>query len=255
VNSAGHPFASLLPLPQEERTVIKLLAAISTLLVGAFFIVGLSIVQDKSKIQELERSPHRGKLSWHSQMAKAKGEESVLLRSDIVNYAIPRNLEDALANYHLVLAEPVFSRSYATTYDIQTWYKFRLIEELSAPSTNCTDCAISSDVPADLLPVQPDEFLSVKVGGEALVDGIKITSSDPTFPNFEAGRRYLLLVAFDSNKILGALRSGPWGAFAVKSDESFEPVNANLKHPFREKLSKDLRGSLRNLRNSLRTKK
>lgn len=234
--------------------MIKLLAAGGTLLIAIFFFVGVPSFQNKSKIEELEKSPERGKLSWHSQMAKAKGEQSVLLGASIVDYAVPLSLEDALENYHLVVAEPIYSRSYATTYNIQTWYKFRLVEELSVPR-NCIDCDSSINPPAEMLPLQPNEFLSLKVGGEADVDGIRITSSDPTFPNFETGRRYLLLVAFDSNKVVGALRSGPWGAFALNSDDRLEPVNVKLKHPFRAKLSEQFRNSLSDLRLSLKARK
>lgn len=230
--------------------MVKILA-LSTVLIGTLLFFGWSTFQDKAKIQDLEKSPDRGKLNWHAQMAKAKGEQNVLLRSSIVNYAVPRSLDDALTNYHLVIAEPIYSRSYATTYDLQTWYKFRLLEELSSPSKSCVDCD-SIDPPVELLPLEPHEFLTAKVGGETNVDGINITSNDPTFPNFEIGRRYLLLVQFDSKKIVGALRSGPWGVFAVNSDDKLEPINGRLKHPFRDKLSDHFGDSVSHLRRSLK---
>lgn len=167
---------------------------------------------------------------------------------------VPRNWDDALANFHLVIAEPVDSRSYATTYDIQTWYKFRLVEELSAPTVDCPGCSTAVDPPADLLPLQANEFLTAKLGGETFVDGVAISSSDPRFPNFETGKRYMLLVVFDSNRIVGSLRSGPWGTFALESDEKLKPVNAELKHPFREKLSEEFGNSLGNLKRSLKAR-
>ena len=159
----------------------KPLALTATLVIATLVFFGVLSFQDKSRIEELKRSPDRGKLSWHAQMAKAKGEKKVVLNSTIEDYAVPRTWEDALSNYNLVVAEPLYSKSYATTYDVQTWYKFRVLEELSAPNTYCTDCPTSNDPPADLLPLQPDEFLSAKLGGETTVDGVVITSSDPTF--------------------------------------------------------------------------
>ena len=233
--------------------MLKILAAVAALLVATFFFVGMSTLQDKSKIQELEKSPDRGKLNWHAQMARAKGEQQVILRSSISNYAVPRNLDDALANFHLVIAEAVDSRSYATTYDIQTWYKFRLLEELSAPGKSCVDCD-SISPPVEMLPLESNEFLTAKVGGETNVDGINITSRDPTFPNFEIGRRYLLLAEFDSKRLVAAIRSGPWGVFAVESDDKLKPVNERLKHPFQEKLSDQFGNSVSNLRRSLKAK-
>lgn len=234
--------------------MIKGLATSGTLIIATLVLLGPFSTQNRAEIDELERSPERGTLVWHSQMAKAKGKQSVLLGSTIVDYAVPRSLNDALKNNHLVVAEPIYSRSYATEYNIQSWYKFRLIEELSAPVTNCVDCVSLVGPPADLLPLEPNEFLSAKVGGEATVDGVTITSRDPEFPNFEAGKRYLLLVAFDSEKIVGVLRSGPWGVFALNTEDSFEPVNAKLKHPMREKLSQQFGNSLTRLRLDLKRK-
>jgi hypothetical protein len=233
----------------------KLLALIATLGIGALVFFGVLSFQDKSRIEELERSPDRGKVHWHAELAKAKGKQNVHLPPSKVYYVVPRNWDDALANFHLIIAEPIDSQSYATTYDIQTWYKFRLIEELSVPTVDCTGCATAIDPPVDLLPLQANEFLTAKIGGETSVDGITISSSDPTFPNFETGKRYMLLVVFDSNKTVGLLRSGPWGTFALESDEKLKPVNAELKHPFREKLSEQFGNSLAGLRRSLKTRK
>jgi hypothetical protein len=231
----------------------KILAATGTFLVATLFWFGWSSVQDTSKIHELERSPDRGKLTWHAQLAKAKGLDKVLLRSSIVDYAVPRSFDDALANYSLVIAEPFDSRSYATTYDIQTWYKFRIVEELSAPTSECTGCGNAIEPPTDLLPLGTNEFLSSKIGGEVAVDGVPITSSDPSFPNFQIGKRYFLLVAFDSKKLVGTLGSGPWGVFALDSDEKLRSINAELKDPFREKLLHQFGNSLPNLKRSLKS--
>lgn len=235
--------------------MFKILAASGTLVIATFFFFGFFSVQNRTKIEELEKSPDRGKLVWHSQMAKAKGKPHVLLDSTIVDYPVPRSLNSALANYHLVVAEPISSRSYAATYNIHTWYKFRLLEELSAPEINCLDCFSLIGPPEDLLPLEPNEFLSAQLGGEAMVDGISITTSDSSFPSFEIGQRYLLLVAFDSNRIVGRLSSGPWGTFIINSKEALEPVNVKLRHPLRERISGQFGNSLHSLRAALKTRK
>ena len=232
----------------------KILAAGSALIITVLLFLGVLPVQNKSKIEELERSPERGTLSWHAQMAKAKGKQSVNLRASLVDYAVPRSFDDALANYSLVVAEPIESRSFASTFDIRTWYKFRLVEVLSTPPASCVDCEIPTlSPPQDLLPLGPNEFLSAQAGGDATVDGIKITSSDPTFPKLKTGKPYLLLVAFDSQKVIGALRSGPGGAFEI-SGESLAPVTTELKYPLRQKFSEQFQNSLSNLRLFLKTR-
>jgi hypothetical protein len=230
----------------------KILATAGTFIVAALFWFGWSFVQDTSKIHELERSTDRGKLTWHAQLAKAKGMDKVLLRSTIVDYPVPGSFDDAVANSSLVIAEPFDSRSYASTYEIETWYKFRIVEELSAPASDCTGCGSAVEPPMDLLPLGTNEFLSSKLGGEVAVDGVPIISTDPAFPNFQMGKRYLLLVVFDSRKVVGTLRNGPWGVFALDSDEKLRSVNAELKDPFREKLLHQFGNSLSNLRYSLK---
>src|SRR5690242_21097337 len=110
----------------------KLLAVGATLIFAALVFFGILSFQDKSKIDQLERSPDRGKLTWRVQMAKAKGERAVNLGANIVEYAASPSFEDALANYSLVVAEPIYKRSYASTYNIETWYKDRKSTRLNS---------------------------------------------------------------------------------------------------------------------------
>ena len=86
------------------------------------------------------------------------------------------------------------------------------------------------------------------------MDGISITTSDPSFPRFEIGRRYLLFVSFDEQRMVGKLKGGPWGTFIVNSNDKLEPVNARLRHPLRERLAQQFEDSLPNLRVALKTR-
>lgn len=54
----------------------KLLALIGTLGIATLVFFGVLSFQDKSKIEELEKSSDRGKLRWHAEVAKAKGKQS-----------------------------------------------------------------------------------------------------------------------------------------------------------------------------------
>ena len=235
--------------------MFKILAVTGTLVIATLFFFGFFSVQNKARIEELEKSPERGKLVWHSQMARAKGQQTVLLDSTVVDYAVPRSLDSAVTNYHLVVAEPIASRSYATTYNVQTWYKFRLIEELSTPAVHCLDCDSTAGPPEGLLPLAANEFLSPQLGGETTVDGISITTSYPAFPRFEIGQRYLLFVSFDEHRTVAKLNGGPWGTFIVNSNDKLEPVNARLRHPLRDRLTQQFEDSLPNLRVALKTHK
>ena len=231
--------------------MIKLLIT-GAVLMATLFVVGTYSFQSKSKIEALEKSQDRGKLNWYVEMAKAKGESEVLKRASIVDYPVAKSLDEALDYFSVVIAEPLESKSYADTYDILTWQKFRIVEELSTPTKQCTTCPSVGTPPAELLPLQPNEFLASKIGGQVMVDDIKVVSKDPEFPNFVEGKRYLLFVSFDSQKLVGALRMGPWGTFSLTSNETLQSVDDRLKHPLREEITQHFGDSVVRLRMHLK---
>lgn len=232
--------------------MVKLLIT-AGVLIATFFAVGILSYQKQSKLEALEKSKDRGKLSWYAEMAKAKGEAEVLKRASIVSYPVAKSLDEALDYFSVVIAEPLESKSYADTYDIRTWQKFRIVEELSTPPTKeCTTCPAVGTPPAELLPLQANEFWASKIGGQVIVNDVKITSKDPDFPDFVAGKRYLLFVTFDSQKLVGALRMGPWGTFSLTSNETLQAVDDKLKDPLREELAQHFSDSVVKLRMRLK---
>jgi hypothetical protein len=201
------------------------------------FVVGTFSFQNQSKIEALEKSRDRGQLKWYAEMAKAKGQHEVAFPAPIALYGVARNLDEAAAHFNVVLAEPVQHKFYAVSDDgILTWYKMRLIEELSTPIVSCTNCDKIADVPSDMLPLADDEFLVAQSGGEVEIDGIRIISRNIQFPAFEHRKRYLLFLSLDSERKIGSLQMGPWGAFALDATQNFKPVNEKLTHPLSEEL-------------------
>jgi hypothetical protein len=205
----------------------------------ATFLV-VSIIQDRAKIEGLEKSKDRGKLSWYAEMAKAKGQREVTIPTPISEYTVPRSFDEALAYYSLVVAEPVEQKSYAQNEGISTWYKFRVVEELSRPTVQCNTCPGFPAAPAEMLPVEQNEFLAAQIGGEAQLNEVRLISRDPDFPAFVRGKKYLLFLSFDPKKEVGALRMGPWGTFSLDSSENLKAVDSRLKHPVKDELSKAL---------------
>jgi len=227
--------------------IIGFLAVLSSSL-----IIGLVSVQNKSKIDALEKSQDRGKLTWYAELAKAKGKQDITFHSGIIRYAVPRSLTEALAYYNVVVAQPVKTKSYAGIKDIQTWYKFRIDEELSTPSIPCPSCTVLGEIPVEMLPLEKGEFLVSQLAGEVMIDGVRVISLDPKFPPFEVGKRYVLFMNFDDQKTVGFLRMGPWGTFALGPDEKLESIDKKLKHPVQEELENDLGDSLGRLRMRLK---
>ena len=105
--------------------------------------------------------------------------------------------------------------------------------------------------PTDFLPLQTNEFFISKPEGEVEVDGVRIKRNDPDFPKFEKGKRYLLFLSFDSQKTVAAIRMGPWGTFAIETNEQLKAVSQKYKHPVIEKLTSGADNTLNGLRRRL----
>lgn len=127
--------------------------------------VGTFALQDKAKIEQLEKSKDRGKLAWYAAMAKAKGQQEVVIGAPVVTYAVPKDLEEALAYYSLVAVELLERRSYVEDDEttIKSWYKFMLLEELSSPTIRCTTCPDIELAPKDFLPLQNRRIPYLKI--------------------------------------------------------------------------------------------
>lgn len=126
---------------------------------------------------------------------------------------IPRTLDRALAIHNLVVVEAITSKSFArdSDRDIETWYKVKLIEKLSEHTEQCSTCPNLPPPPSEMLPLNKDEFLISRVGGEIAIDGVNIVSVDSEFPRFQTGKRYLLFVSFDSEHIVRSCSDGTVG--------------------------------------------
>ena len=228
----------------------KHLSAAGLVILTLFIVFGLVSYQAKSKIQELEKSKDRGTLSWHAAVAKAKGQREVAIPGPIVTYGVPSSFDEALAYYSLVIVEPLERRSFAKNEEIRSWYRFRLIEELSTPTIKCITCPEFESAPSDMLPLAPSEFLVSKSEGEIEIDGVRLVSTSRNFPPFEIGKRYLLFLSYDDQKTVAALRMGPWGAFGIEA-EQLKAVNEEYKHVVIDELTAGPDRSINKLRTRL----
>jgi hypothetical protein len=65
----------------------------------------------------------------------------------------------------------------------------------------------------------------VRNTGSLVSDGIKVTSNDATFPDFELNQTYLLFLSLDLTTKIAAIELGPAGVAKVNSDGELAPVN------------------------------
>ena len=233
--------------------MLKLLISAVLVIAVSSLLITLTSNNANSKIQELEKSKDRGKLSWYAARAKAKGQTEARVAAPIIEYAVPKDLDEALAYYSLVIAEPVEKKSYPEESTITSWYKFRLIEELSSATRLCTTCPAISPGPADMLPLKSDEFLASSAEGEIELAGIKLVSIDRDQPGFEKGKRYVIFLAFNPARTVAALRMGPSGAFQLDDLDQLTPINKEYKHPVIDELTGGADHSLNKLRRRLKT--
>lgn len=122
----------------------------------------------KEQIEELQNAPDKGTIAWHARLAKAKGERKVVLpRPDWIAfkcYSTAENLDEALSQYGAVVAQPISYRTYIVSTnelykdnEIRTWYKFRILENLSdKPIPVCRNCG---DPDSDREKLIPQEML------------------------------------------------------------------------------------------------
>jgi hypothetical protein len=229
-----------------------MIKVLTGLVAAAVVLYGIVSFSQQSRIDALEKSKDRGKITWHAELAKAKGQREVLISASLVDYAVPRNLDEAFAYHDLVLAEMVSSNSFSADRDIRTWYKFRLIETLSTRTANCSTCPTPDEPPSELLPLNEGEFLLSQFGGEVSIDGVKVVSKNSQFPAFERGTKYLIFLSFDSNRIVASAPMGPWGTFISGADEKIQAIDNKLIHGLRSELSNRFNDSLISLRTHLK---
>src|SRR5688500_127613 len=139
----------------------KILIIVGILVLGSVLVGAISF-RNQSRLAELQQAKDRGSIRWHAEVAKAKGKSEAEIQSSMVYYAVPRNLQEGVDYYHVVVAEPLESRSYPLSADIRTWYKFRRIEELSAPVRACTTYPPTDSYQTKMIPINANDFHTSK---------------------------------------------------------------------------------------------
>jgi hypothetical protein len=163
--------------------------------------------------------------------AQAAGVSAFNFRAAQVEFDEPETWDDVLANYTVITAQLVSSNSYpaALNRDIQTWYKFRITETFSQkPVIACDGCPPYPAAPSDMLPLQANEMLVAKSGGNLTYNGVLLIAQNPEFPDFLPSENYLFVLQLDTASQVGVLSLGPWGAYTVDANAVIHATNPNL---------------------------
>jgi hypothetical protein len=228
---------------------LKLLALV--LITAALSILA---VRTSSKLQQPVRIPEKDRLQWFARKAREEGKKQVVLPGPTIDYAgIDMDLDQALRDYSVEVAEPIANKSYiANSDDVRTWYKFRILETLTRRnSAHCYTCPPVPNPPIELSTTNPEEFLISASGGTVILDGVAVTVDNRSIPPFENGKKYLLFLSLEPSGV-AVLGTGPSSVFRLIDDDSMVAVNndtwriqAEISKRFNLKLS-ELKSHLRN---------
>ena len=182
--------------------------------------------------------------------AKAHGETEVELIVIACGWDIGR-LREALSRDTVVLADLVGKKTYADTWGLHTWYRFKIKETLVERPYPRSSYSPFQSAPLELLPIAEDEFLIRETNGQMEIDGITVKQSS-NGARYVEGQTYLLFVWIDPSSRT-AIRAGtdPLGVFLVDSDGNFESY-IDADYPLKEQLAKRFNNSVENLRQGLK---
>ena len=235
-----------------KTKIIIVMAALCLAIFGLIATRSGSVAQQQSREQQIIED-QRGTLAERAQRARARGQRRLVISTPIVPPARVRDLDQALSYFTVVVAEPIEQRTYPhDQYDLISWYRFRVVENLT-PETH-TGCLLCSDIeiPNELLPVNEDEILVPRYGGTLMLDGIEVVQLDRRFPQFIMGQRYLLFLSLDTSRRMGIMQVGPDGTFAVNNG-NLQAIT-NREHPIRGGLATQHGNSLERLRAHIRAR-
>jgi hypothetical protein len=191
-------------------------------------------------------------LAWYAEQAQARGLTRYEIGAGIHEYYLPDTWNDVLTRFSLVVAEPVELRSYphpgvGGDSDIETWYRFRVVETLS---TKTTPFPLGPG-PSDMLPAHSDELFVFKWGGSLTQSGVQLDAIESDYPAYMIGQKYLVILDQDLSQRVGSVQMGSAGVFLVSSTGNLSSISPG-ESIFQEDLANRYSNSLDQLRASLK---
>ena len=226
---------------------------LSALILGLVLLLSSDLGRIPTRIQSPEASGEdvlfNTTLQGRARKAKAKGQTKVTFPEPTGVPTYVRGWEEVVSNYSVVVAKPVSATSVLLDpYNIGTFYKVRVVEDLSRADNSC--CGAPDGLPAGLPAPGPGEMYVFAGGGTLTLDGVEVTQAG-LFSEIQTSQPYLLFLAGKGSRQVGALTLGRSGIFKVGADGRLEPINGR---PNNIKTLLDTRygGSLGRLRSGLK---
>lgn len=218
-------------------------------------ILTLALSSKSNRVSAVQTGIIPGSLEALAKDAIARNVQSVTIPTAMWSYAGVSGIDEAVASYSVVVAQPVTKRSYVWNSEFQiigTWYKFLITESLSQrPFITCTNCQPAPTAPSDLLPLTSNELLVPKFGGSVVISGVTINSLDETFPEYEMSRSYLLFLKVDSSKGTALTSLGPAAVFTISNNGTLSTVAEGSDNSLAQDIAQRYGNSLAALRTAL----
>jgi hypothetical protein len=187
----------------------------------------LGIQQFRSN-RHMKEDMRRGRISRAIEDAKAKNKNKITLPAPIPYYAGVNTLDEGLASYTTLIAEPISRHSWInqTSGEIETWYKLHVVDFLSQPKNmKCSDCSSTKYVPAELQPIKSDEIVIRRNTGTVVADEVEVTSIDLLYPEFKLHQQYLFFLSYDGETRVGTIELGAAGVSAIGTNGQVTPIS------------------------------
>ena len=182
--------------------------------------------------------------------AKARGENTVEIGVIGCGWEIG-SLRTALSRDTVVLAELIEKKTYADTWGLRTWYKFKLKETLLEHAPPRRSSWMFGSAPSDMLPIAEDEFLVQESNGRMEIDGVTVIQHS-NGARYSEDQTYLLFLWIDpSTRTANVAGTDALGVFLVDSDGNLSSY-VDESYPLKTDLAKRFNNSVNNMREALK---
>jgi hypothetical protein len=182
--------------------------------------------------------------------AKAKGENTVEIGVIGCGWDVGR-LRQALSIDSVVLAELVGKKTYADTWGLRTWYRFKIKETLVENRLPRRSDSMFGGAPSDMLPIAEDEFLIQGSNGRMEIDGVTVIQSS-NGARYLDDQTYLLFLWIDpSTRTAISAGTDAHGVFLVDNDGNLRSY-VDDEYPLKSDLAKRFNNSVNNMRQALK---
>ena len=240
-----------------KRLAIKLGAAVITFAIGICVYWASTL---KTSPKPIAQQPPRAQVSYESAdpgtlramilEAKARGENTVELGVIGCGWDVG-GLRTALSRDTVVLAELMEKKTYADTWGLHTWYRFKLKETLLEHAPPRRSSSMFGSAPSDMLPIAEDEFLVQASNGRMEIDGVTVIQHSNGARYLE-DQTYLLFLWIDpSTRTANIAGTDALGVFLVDNDGNLRSY-VDDSYPLKTDLAKRFNNSVNNMRDALK---